>query len=95
MPGLNVNNHALDGMMILTHRLAPGYSADEGLLFFFFSSYFSSSSDGKLKPSVCGDGGGGASSRDRPIVPDDNAGCRIPPPCALLMAISRRVSDHI
>lgn len=36
MPGLNVNNHALDGMMILTHRLAPGYSADEGLLFFFF-----------------------------------------------------------
>lgn len=59
MPGLNVNNHALDGMMILTHRLAPGYSADEGLLFFFFSSYFSSSSDGKLKPSVCGDGGGG------------------------------------
>lgn len=58
MPGLNVNNHALDGMMILTHRLAPGYSADEGLLFFFFSSYFSSSSDGKLKPSVCGDGGG-------------------------------------
>lgn len=59
MPGLNVNNHALDGMMILTHRLAPGYSADEGLLFFFFSSYFSSSSDGKLKPSVCRDGGGG------------------------------------
>lgn len=93
MQGLNVNNHALDGMMILTHRLAPGYSADEGLLFFFFS-YFSSSSDGKLKPSVCGDGGE-ASSRDRPIVPDDNAGCRIPPPCALLMAVSRRVSDHI
>lgn len=40
MPGLNVNNHALDGMMILTHRLAPGYSADEGLLFFFFLLLF-------------------------------------------------------
>lgn len=40
MPGLNVNNRALDGMMILTHRLAPGYSADEGLLLFFFSPTF-------------------------------------------------------
>lgn len=94
MPGLNVNNHALDGMMILTHRLAPGYSADEGLLFFFFLLLFFLIR-WEIEAIRLRRWGGGASSRDRPIVPDDNAGCRIPPPCALLMAISRRVSDHI
>ena len=38
MQGLNVNNHALDETMILTHGLAPGYSGDGGLFSFFFSS---------------------------------------------------------
>ena len=36
MQGLNVNNHALDETMILTHGLALGYSGDGGLFSFFF-----------------------------------------------------------
>lgn len=52
MQGSNVNDEALDGTMIVTHRLGPGWPGSGG-----FCSCVSSSSEGKLKPSVCGDGG--------------------------------------
>lgn len=87
MQGPNVNNHTFDGTMILTHRLGLCWSDNEGPPL-TFPSY---ETGNWSHPSVELE----ASNRDSPIVPDDNASCWILLPCALLMAISRCVSDRI